>query len=57
MLTAELDGEPVAAVPLSGGRAIADPFRPTADIVNLLEYRAAQVRRRARRQRRRKPGR
>ena len=26
----------VAAVPLDGGRAIADPFRPTADIVELL---------------------
>ena len=33
MLVAEVDGEIVAAVPIDGGRAIADPFRPTADVV------------------------
>lgn len=40
MLVAETDGEIVAAVPLSGGRAIADPFRPTAGLVALLRDRA-----------------
>jgi len=39
MLVAELDGEIVAAVPFDGGRAIADPFRPTAAIVELLHAR------------------
>ena len=32
-----------AAVPVGGGRAIADPFRPTADIVELLRARAERV--------------
>jgi hypothetical protein len=41
MLVAEVDEEIVAAVPFDGGRAIADPFRPTADIVELLRARAA----------------
>jgi hypothetical protein len=36
MLVAELDDEIVAAVPFDGGRAIADPFRPTAELVELL---------------------
>jgi hypothetical protein len=48
VLIAEADGEPVAAAPLAGGRAIADPFRYTADIVGLLELRAAQIRTAAR---------
>ena len=39
MLVAELDGEIVAAVPFDGGRAIADPFRPTAELVELLRAR------------------
>lgn len=43
-LVAELDGEAVAAVPVGGGRAIADPFRRTAAAVELLELRAAQLR-------------
>jgi hypothetical protein len=44
MLVAERDGLLVAAVPLGSGRAIADPFVPSADIVGLLEYRRAQLR-------------
>ena len=44
LLLAEAGGEIVAAVPLRGGRAIADPFRPTAEIVDLLRLRAAQLR-------------
>jgi hypothetical protein len=40
MLVAELDEEIVAAVPVDGGRAIADPFRPTAELVELLRLHA-----------------
>jgi hypothetical protein len=43
VLVAEVDGELVAAVPFGGGAVIADPFKPTADLVNLLELRATQV--------------
>jgi hypothetical protein len=39
MLVAELDDEIVAAVPFDGGRAIADPFIPTAELVELLRAR------------------
>ena len=39
VLVAELDGEIVAAMPFDGGRAIADPFRPTAELVELLRTR------------------
>src|SRR4051812_19739671 len=40
-LVAIVDAEPVAALSLADGRAIADPFRRTADIVDLLRLRAA----------------
>ena len=43
ILAAEMDGEIVAALPLDGGRTIADPFRATAPAVALLELRAGQV--------------
>ncbi|MCW2986630.1 MAG: hypothetical protein JWR63_4200, partial [Conexibacter sp.] len=43
LLLAEIDGEPWAAVALRNGRAIADPFRPTAALVDLLRRRAAQL--------------
>jgi hypothetical protein len=43
-LLAEVDGEVVAVAPIDGGRAFADPFRPTADVVSLLERRARQLR-------------
>ena len=43
-LVAEADGRLLAAVPLEGGPAIADPFRLTADLVGLLELRASQLR-------------
>ena len=43
-LVAEVDGAPVAALDLDSGRAIADPFRPTAKVVDLLRIRAAQLR-------------
>ena len=41
VLIAEVGGEPVAA--LSGERAVADPFRPTASLVELLRLRARQL--------------
>src|SRR5256885_9777953 len=40
---AERGGEVVAAVPLDGGSAIADPFMLTADLVAILELRARQL--------------
>jgi len=43
ILVAQLDGELVAALPLGGGRAVADPFRASAELVRLLELRAAQL--------------
>lgn len=43
VLLAEVDGEMVAALPVDGGRTIADPFRATAALVALLELRAAQI--------------
>jgi hypothetical protein len=44
MLVAEREGLLVAAVPLGGGRPIADPFEPSADVVGLLELRRAKLR-------------
>ena len=44
LLVAEREGTLVAALPLSGGNAIADPFEWTADAVGLLELRRAQLR-------------
>jgi hypothetical protein len=44
VLLAETDDEVVAAVSLATGAHIADPFRPTADVVDLLEYRARRLR-------------
>ena len=41
MLVAEVDGRISAAVPVGGGRAIADPFQPTAGLVEMLRIRAA----------------
>jgi hypothetical protein len=43
-LVAEVDGELAVVLPLRHGRVLADPFRPTADIVRLLELREAQLR-------------
>jgi hypothetical protein len=43
MLVAEIDGELRAALPLDGGRAIADPFHRTAEIVAMLAQRALQL--------------
>ena len=42
-LVAEVDGRIEAALPLDGGRPIADPFVPSAELVTLLELRARQL--------------
>jgi hypothetical protein len=42
-LVAVVDGELLAAVSLTTEQAIADPFRPTADLVAMLEMRARQL--------------
>ena len=39
-LVAEIDGEIEAAVSIDGGLSIADPFRPTGELVALLELAA-----------------
>ena len=44
LLVAEADGELVAARALTSGAVIADPFRPTADVVDLLALRAEALR-------------
>ena len=46
-LLAEVDGQLVAAAPVAGGRAVADPFEPTAHLVALLERHARTLRRAA----------
>ena len=43
-VVAEVDGELVAAVPVDGGPAIADPFLRTAALIQMLELRASQLR-------------
>jgi hypothetical protein len=44
-LVAEVAGVPRAVLPLDGGRAFADPFARSDELVALLELRAAQIRR------------
>lgn len=41
-LLAEVDGVLRAALPLDGGRALADPFAPTAHLVKVLEARLSE---------------
>jgi hypothetical protein len=43
MLVAEIGGELLAALPLDGGPAIADPFRRTAELVAILAERRRQL--------------
>jgi len=43
VLIAEVEGCLLAALPLDGGAPIADPFRRSADVVELLRMRAAQL--------------
>jgi hypothetical protein len=42
-LLAEADARVIAALPLGSGRAIADPFEPSAEAVALLELRRSQL--------------
>jgi hypothetical protein len=42
-LLAEVDGQLRAALALTGGAVIADPFHPTADLIDLLHARAHQL--------------
>jgi hypothetical protein len=46
LLVAEVDGEVLAALPLSGGEPIADPFQPTSELIEMLRLRAGQLRER-----------
>jgi hypothetical protein len=41
VLVAEVDGEALAALSLTDGAAVADPFSPTASLVELLRVGAA----------------
>lgn len=43
MLVAEVDGELWAALDIDDGRAIADPFRLSGELVGLLRFRAARA--------------
>ena len=47
LLVAEVDGEVWAAVELGGGAVIADPFRPSGAIADLLRVRFARLNGRA----------
>jgi hypothetical protein len=43
LLLAEIDGEPWAALSLKTGATVADPFRPTAALLDLLSRRHTQL--------------
>jgi hypothetical protein len=43
VLLAEVDDRLLAALSLSDGSAVADPFHPTADLIALLSARARQL--------------
>jgi hypothetical protein len=51
LIVAVVGGRIMAALPLRGGRPIADPFARTEHLLPLLELRAAQLRLRPRRRR------
>jgi hypothetical protein len=42
-LVADIDGVPVAAVSVEDGSTVYDPFKPTSQLVSLLELRRQQV--------------
>jgi hypothetical protein len=44
VLLAEMGNELWAAVAVESGAAIADPFRPSADLIELLRFRAERMR-------------
>jgi hypothetical protein len=43
VLLAEVDGEPLAALDLRDGAVVADPFKRTAELVQLLKVHATTV--------------
>jgi hypothetical protein len=43
VVVAEVDGGLLAAISLADGRTVADPFAPTAELVAMLQVRAAQL--------------
>jgi hypothetical protein len=43
VLLASVDGEPRAALSVHDGHVVADPFRPTADLVALLRARGSHL--------------
>jgi hypothetical protein len=43
VLMGEIDGVPAAAIALTSGRVVADPFRPTAELVATMRMRAAAL--------------
>ena len=43
-LIAEVEGVGWAAIAIESGEVLADPFRPTADLVQMLQLRAARIR-------------
>ncbi len=43
MLVAEVGGEMRAAISISNGYAISNPFEPSSDLINLLRARADQL--------------
>jgi hypothetical protein len=45
VIVAEVGGEPWAAISIDDGHAVADPFRPTGELVALLVERSRQLRR------------
>src|SRR3954454_3213361 len=47
-LVAEIAGEPIAAMSMSSGQVVADPFRRTRDAEDLLRMRAGQIAQRER---------
>ncbi len=46
LLGAEVEGTLLAAISIASGATVADPFSRTAELVSLLELRAAQLRKR-----------
>src|SRR3954471_18704290 len=44
VLVAEVGGELRAAMPVTGGETVADPFHPTATLTSLLALRVSQLR-------------
>jgi hypothetical protein len=54
-LVAFVDGEPWAAIELDTGAVVADPFRPSGDLVELLRLRAGAPAGARSKQRRRLP--